>query len=132
MVTDPIADLLTRIRNASRARHVTVTVPASKSKERVLNVLKEEGFVDRVDTFKDQSGKSFMKVFLRYDHAGAPVIREIRRLSKPGRREYVRKDQIPYHRGGLGTVIVSTSRGMLSDREARKLGVGGELICSVF
>ena len=86
MVTDPIADLLTRIRNASRAGHLTITAPGSKAKERVLEVLKQEGFVDRIEAFKDPQGKGLIKVFLRYDQDGEPVIKEIHRGSKPGRR----------------------------------------------
>ena len=86
MVTDPIADLLTRLRNASRAGHPTVSIPASKSKERVLKVLRAQGFVDRVEPFDDATGKRYLKIFLRYGHGGRPAIREIKRLSKPGQR----------------------------------------------
>jgi len=132
MVTDPIADLLTRLRNASRAGHLTITIPASKAKERVLAVLKEEGFVDRIDTFKDQQSRAFTKVFLRYDQDGGPVIREINRLSKPGRRLYKRSEEIKPFKGGLGVTIVSTSKGVITDKQARELGVGGELLCSLF
>lgn len=132
MVTDPIGDLLTRIRNASRAGHLTITAPASKAKERVLEVLKKEGYVDRVDAFKDKQGRSFLKVFLRYDQSGAPVIREINRKSKPGRRIYLGCDAIKPFKGGLGINLVSTSRGVLTDSQARELKVGGELLCSVF
>ncbi len=132
MVTDPIGDLLTRIRNASRAGHLAVTFPASKSKGRVLEVLKAEGFIDRIDNFADQQGRSFTKVFLRYTHDGEPVIREVTRLSKPGRRVYRRSEEIKPYKGGLGLTLVSTSKGVVTDKQARELGVGGELVCSVF
>ena len=132
MVTDPIGDLLTRIRNASRAGHLTITVPASKAKERVLLVLKDEGYIDRIDTFDDKQGRAFTKIFLRYGHDGEPVIREVNRLSKPGRRLYRRSEDIKPFRGGLGVTIVSTSKGVITDRQARELGVGGELLCSLF
>ncbi len=132
MVTDQIADLLTRIRNAQKAGHPVVSVPASKSKVRLLEVLKSEGFIEEIEKRKDSAGKEELKVYLRYAAGAKPVIREIRRLSRPGKRLYVPTDKIPRCRGGLGLVVVSTPMGMLSDREARKAGVGGELICSVF
>ena len=131
MVTDQIADLLTRIRNAQVAGHSSITVPASKTKRRLLGVLLDEGFVEAIEDVKDEKGHLNFKVVLRYV-GSRPVIREIARLSRPGKRLYVEREKIPYCRGGLGVVVVSTSRGMLSDREARKAGVGGELICSVF
>lgn len=132
MVTDQISDLLTRIRNAQRAGHPTVSVPASKAKSRLLEVLKTEGFLEDFEETKDADEKPVTKIYLRYSNGARPVIREIRRLSRPGKRLYVGKDQIPRCRGGLGLVVVSTPMGMLSDREARRAGVGGELICSVF
>ena len=114
MATDQIADLLTRVRNAQRAGHPAVAVPASKTKERVLKVLQDEGYIASFESAEDSDGKP------------------LRRMSRPGRRLYVGSDNIPVQRGGLGLVVVSTSKGMLSDREARRLGVGGELICAVF
>ena len=132
MVTDQIADLLTRVRNAQRAGHPSVYVPASGTKERILNLLVAEGYIANVERLEREEGKPEFKVYLRYDNRGEPVIREINRLSRPGRRLYVQKDDIPRNRGGLGVVILSTSKGVLSDRDARKEGVGGELICSVF
>ncbi len=132
MVTDSISDLLTRVRNAQRAGHPSVTVPASRKKERVLQVLIDEGFIAGIEKTVTDGEKPAIKIFLRYSDTGQPVIREITRMSSPGRRIYVEKDNIPYCRGGLGTVIVSTSKGVMPDREARKLGVGGELVCSVF
>lgn len=132
MKCDPVADLLTRIRNASRAGHPTVKIPASSAKELLLKVLLEEGYIGRFEPFKDADGKSFIKVYLRYTLAGRPAISEISRVSSPGRRVYLKASKIPRCRGGLGIVVVSTSQGMLADREARKRGVGGEVICSVF
>lgn len=131
-MTDQISDLLTRIRNAQGAGHPTVSVPASKTKELVLNVLIDEGYIASVEKTNDFRGKPQLKVHLRYTNENQPVIREIARMSRPGKRLYVPHDKIPVHRGGLGLVVVSTSRGMVSDREARRSGLGGELICSVF
>ena len=132
MNTDPIADLLTRIRNAAQVSHPSVRVPASKAKERVLNVLLEEGYVHRFETLTNEAGRSEFKIFLKYEDSGKPVIRELKRLSRPGKRLYVGTEDVPRFKGGLGLVVVSTSHGMMSDREARKQGIGGELICSVF
>ena len=132
MATDPIADLLTRIRNAAAAGHPTVSVPASKVKLQILRVLQEDGYIDRFDSVKDAASKPAIKIFIRYAGTGVPVIQEIKRLSTPGRRRYVSTDEIPRARGGLGVVVVSTSKGVMTDREARRQGIGGELICSVF
>ena len=132
MVTDQISDLLTRIRNAQGVKHPSVVVPASKAKASVLEVLQSEGYIAGFELQEDENKKPILNVQLRYTETGLPVIKEIKRLSKPGRRLYVAKEKIPVNRGGLGTVIVSTSKGVLSDRVAREQGVGGELICSVF
>lgn len=132
MVTDQIADLLTRIRNAQRVGHPSVKVPASKTKERILQLLEREGFVSKVFSEKDENEKPVLKVNLKYDNAGGPVIRGLDRISSPGKRQYVSCENIPKVRGGLGLIVVSTSKGMLSDREARKEGIGGELVCSVY
>lgn len=132
MVTDQIADLLTRIRNAQIAKHPTLRMPASKEKLRILKLLQTEGFIEKVSEEKSESGKPELGVVLKYDKYGAPVINEIKRISSPGRRTYVGCENIPKVRGGLGVVLVSTSKGVLTDRDARKEGVGGELICSVY
>jgi small subunit ribosomal protein S8 len=132
MVTDQIADLLTRIRNAQIAKHPTLRVPASKEKLRILKLLQVEGFIEKVSEEKSEAGKAELGVVLKYDRYGAPVINEIKRISSPGRRTYVGSENIPKVRGGLGVVLVSTSKGVLTDRDARKEGVGGELICSVY
>lgn len=132
MVTDQIADLLTRIRNAQRVGHPTVSVPASKSKTRILDVLVAEGYLEKYETSTSDSDKPELKVHLRYDSRGEPVIRDLQRMSRPGRRYYVPAEKIPVHKSGLGTVVISTSKGMITGREAKTLGVGGELILSVF
>ena len=132
MATDQIADLLTRIRNAQSVGHPNVVMPASKPKLAVLKLLQKEGFIANVVEEKDENDKPALRVMLKYDEIGRPVIKEIKRMSKPGRRLYVPCTSIPKIRGGLGLTVVSTSKGVLSDREARKAGVGGELVCSVF
>jgi small subunit ribosomal protein S8 len=132
MITDQIADLLTQIRNAQRVGHPSVSVPASGTKQKILTVLQSEGYIDRYERIEEEKGKARLKIYLRYSVDGRPAIKEIKRLSKPGKRLYVVKEKIPVYKEGLGVVVVSTSRGMLSDRDARRLGVGGELICSVF
>ena len=131
MNTDPIADLLTRIRNAQKAGHPTVVVPASKTKEQILTVLQSEGYIERVVEDKD-GAKKFYRIFLRYDNYGEPAIKELRRLSKSGRRQYVTVEKIPFYRSGLGTIVVSTSKGMMTGQEAKRQNVGGELICAIF
>ena len=132
MNTDPIADLLTRIRNATNAGHLSTVVPASTTKGRILQVLTDEGYINKFEQRDDAAGKPEFKVTLRYLGDGRPAIKMLSRLSKPGRRVYVPKDEVKRYRGGLGLTIVSTSQGMMSDAEARKRGIGGELICSVF
>ncbi len=132
MITDKIADLLTRIRNAQKAGHPTVSVAASKYKENVLKILLQEGYIASFQHIKDADDKPTIKIYLKYAHNNAPAIREIKRVSKSGRRYYANKDRIPVFRNGLGVVIVSTSKGILSGSDAKKQGLGGEVICSVF
>jgi small subunit ribosomal protein S8 len=130
-MTDPISDLLTRIRNAHLAKHDRLDVPASKLKVAVVKLLKEEGFIKNLreeGTGKD--GK--LRIFLRYSPEGAPAISHLRRVSKPGRRVYRRAAEIQPVRNGLGLGILSTSQGLLSDRQARERGLGGELICELW
>lgn len=131
MVTDQIADLLTRIRNAASAGHVGTSVPASKTKRSILKLLESEGYIAGFQEV-EKDGKKSLKVALRYTEDGKPVIREIKRLSKPGRRVYVGYGEIPRFKGGLGTVVLSSSKGLMTDRQARAERVGGELIFSVF
>lgn len=129
MMTDPISDMLTRIRNAQAVDKLTVTMPASKVKRSILKVLKDEGYID---DYVDQKvdGKPVIEVRLKY-YAGRPVIERIERVSKPGLRQYRRKGGMPKVLGGMGTVIVSTSKGVMTDRAARQAGLGGEVLCIV-
>lgn len=129
MMTDPIADLLTRIRNAQKAEKVSVQIPASRTKSSIANVLKNEGYI-RNFAEQEIEGKPVLSVELKYFN-GEPVITTLQRVSKPGRRQYNGKDSLPRVAGGLGVAIVSTSKGIMSDREAREAGIGGEVLCVV-
>ncbi len=129
--TDPIADLLVRIRNAQKAGHDVVSVPASTIKIAVTHLLKEEGFIRNYKCIRDRK-QGILKIALKYREDGAGVILGMNRVSKPGRRIYVGVDKIPYIKNGLGVAILSTPRGVMTDREARKQHVGGEHICSVY
>ena len=131
MQTDPIADLLVRIRNAAQRGHESVMVPASKLKGEILRVLREEGFVGAVEK-EEHDGHPAFRVRLRYVEAGQPMIVGTSRVSKPGRRVYVGKAAIPRTRGGLGVTIVSTSKGVMTERECRRAGLGGEVLCSIW
>ena len=129
--TDPIGDMLTRIRNASSARHEKVLVPRSRLKIRIAEVLKEEGFIK--DFVIHQDGvQGAISILLKYSADREPAISDIKRVSKPGLRRYVPNDSIPRILNGMGIAILSTSKGVLVDREARKQKVGGELICTVW
>jgi small subunit ribosomal protein S8 len=131
MMTDPIADLLTRIRNANRARKDTTDVPWSKLKEAIARVLADEGFLREVSV-NDESGRKILRVSLKYDEFRRPVMSGIRRVSRPSLRIYVGGREIPVIRKGLGISVLSTPKGVIADRVARKENVGGELICSVW
>lgn len=128
-MTDPIADMLTRIRNAQRARKETVTIPASALKLAIVEVLKQEGYVDSVESGADGAKRS-ITVGLKY-HRNEPVIERIERVSRPGLRVYAGADDLPKVQGGLGVAIVSTSGGVMTDRQARTQGRGGEVLCIV-
>ena len=128
-MTDPISDMLTRIRNGQKARKVSVSMPASKAKEAVARVLKQEGYIADYAVAGDGAAKE-LSVELKY-FEGVPVIESIKRASRPGLRIYRGKEKLPRVLGGLGVAIVSTSAGVMSDREAREKGIGGELICIV-
>ena len=132
MVIDPISDMLTRIRNALNAKHKVVEIPSSKFKLQIAKILEEEGFIHSFDKIsKDKF--SYIKISLKYTNDNrTSVIKEIKRISKPGLRVYVNKTEIPRIMGGLGTSIISTSKGVMSDRDARKQGVGGEVLCYVY
>ena len=130
-VTDFIGDFLTRIRNASRAGQEKVTPPSSKLTLKIAEILKQEGFIDNFKPFSE-GNKHFVRIHLKYLRGRQPVIQGIRRESRPGRRVYVGCSEIPRVIGGLGISLVSTSKGILVDREARKAQVGGELLCKVW
>jgi small subunit ribosomal protein S8 len=130
-MTDPIADLLTRIRNAQQAGHRTVTAPRSKIKVEIVKILKHEGYIEGwVENDDDSQGR--LKVFLKYDAANRGTIRGLERISTPGRRIYVTREEVPRVRNGLGLAILTTPRGVITDRQARKAGIGGEVICHVW
>jgi small subunit ribosomal protein S8 len=130
-VNDPVGDMLTRLRNAAKAHHDRVVIPSSRLKLEVLNVLKSEGFIaDYVHHEKEPQDE--VTVMLKYGPDRAPVLNGIRRVSKPGLRRYVPVRDIPKVLGGIGVAVLSTSKGVLADTEARKLNVGGELICTVY
>jgi len=129
--TDPIADMITRIRNAQLRTLSTVSIPNSKFRARILDVLKEEGYISDYKFLLDKKNKGSLIVNLKYNN-GLPVIKEIRRISKPGRRIYAKADSIPKIQSGLGIAIVSTSMGVMSDNAARSKNIGGEIICKVF
>jgi small subunit ribosomal protein S8 len=131
MMTDPIADMLTRIRNGTGARKATVDVPWSRQKQEIARVLAAEGYLDSVTTV-EEGGRRALRIALRYDGQRRPVIMGLKRVSRPSLRVYVGVDEIPAVRRGLGVSILSTPRGMLADRDARKEKVGGEVICTVW
>ena len=130
-MTDPVADMLTRIRNANTAGHQTVEVPASKMKRSIASILKEEGYIDDFE-FIDDGKQGVIKIAMKYASGKTRVISELRRISKPGLKVYVKADDVPRVLGGLGIAIISTSKGVISDKDARRIGVGGEVICYVW
>ena len=131
VMMDPIADFLTRIRNACMAKFERVDIPSSKTKMRIAQLLKEEGYIKNYKLIKDKR-QGTLRLYLKYDAENVPVIGGLERISKPSCRVYVRHDKIPYVLKGYGTAILSTSKGILSDREARKQRIGGELLCRVW
>ena len=132
MTSDPIADMLTRIRNANTAKHDTVDVPASKMKIGIADILLDEGYIAKYDIVEDGNFKT-MHITLKYGaDKNEKVISGLKRISKPGLRVYANSEEMPKVLGGLGTAIVSTNKGVITDKEARKLGVGGEVLCFVW
>jgi len=131
MTTDPIADMLTRIRNGLRARQDQVLIPASQMKLELARILKSEGYIQKF-TVVEEKPQSKIRINLKYAPDRSPVISDIKRISTPARRIYVGREEIPRIKGGLGIAILTTSRGIITDREARRLKVGGELICTVW
>ena len=130
-VTDPIADMLTRIRNASLARHRELTLPSSRIKRDIARILVEEGFIESYATSQD-GVQELLSMRLKYVEGRTPVVSGLKRISKPGLRVYARKTEIPRVLGGLGTAILSTSRGIMTGQSARKLNLGGEVLCYVW
>ncbi len=131
MTTDPIADYLTQLRNAQMAHKEVVAIPASKMKIALTHILKQEGFVRNYKCVRDNK-QGLIKIALKYSDEGKPVITEIERKSRSSRRVYVRSDKIPYVKNGFGIAILSTSRGVMTDRDARQAKIGGEYVCSIF
>ena len=132
MLSDPIADMLTRIRNAVNGYKESVDIPASKFKEQLAGVLLAEGFVKSVERIKLENGFEIIRVGLKYGAKREQVIKSIKRVSRPGRRAYVSNENLPRIHRGLGIAVVSTSKGLMVDREARKMGIGGEVVCEVW
>jgi small subunit ribosomal protein S8 len=136
-MTDPIADMLTRIRNAVHAKHTRVDLPASRLKAEIARILQDEGYIHGFKLVvepgtRGEAGRQVIRVFLKYGPRGERVISGIERISRPGRRVYFGRDDVPRVLGGLGTSILTTSRGVMSGREAVKAGVGGEVLCNVW
>lgn len=131
-MTDPVGDMLTQIRNASRAGHEKLVLPGSKLKERIAAVLKDEGYLKDVVVHRAEKGSGELTVMLKYGPGRQPVINEIRRISRPGLRRYVPSDEIPRVLNGMGVALVSTSKGIMVDRDCRKQNIGGELICTIY
>ena len=129
--TDPIADMLTRIRNANTSKHATVDIPASNMKKAIAQILLDEGYIKSFEEIKDEK-QGIIRVTLKYDENGNRVISGLRRISKPGLRIYVNKDELPQVLNGLGIALISTSKGIKTDKEARKEGVGGEVLAYVW
>jgi len=130
-MTDPIADLLTRIRNANIVRHEVVEIPSSTIKKAIANIMLQEGYIKNIEEYKDGS-VSMLRLSMKYGQNKERVITGLKRISKPGLRVYSNKEDIPKVLNGLGVAIISTSKGLVSDREARKLGLGGEVICYIW
>jgi small subunit ribosomal protein S8 len=131
-MNDPIADVLTRIRNAGMASHEVTRMPHSKMRERIVEILREEGYVEGFSVEKSEGIGSEMVIQLRYGEGNKPAIHTIKRISKPGRRKYSSASDLPTVKSGLGVAIISTSKGVITDREARRLNVGGEVLCEIW
>ena len=130
-ISDPVSDLLARLRNALSARHEKADIPSSRFKVELARILKDEGYIKNFKVMDDRGG-SLLRLYLKYDDTGNPVIHGLARSSKPGRRLYARKNELPEVLGGLGVAIVSTSQGLLTGHDAKKRGVGGEVVCTVW
>ncbi len=131
VMTDPVADFLTRIRNGNMVMHETVEAPSSKIKVSIAEIMKEEGYIKDYEYIQDGK-QGIIRVYLKYGPNKEKVITGIKRISKPGLRVYVKKDEIPKVLGGLGTAVISTSKGLMTDKSARKTGLGGEVVCYIW
>jgi small subunit ribosomal protein S8 len=131
MMTDPIADMLTRIRNAIMVRHKYALVPSSKMKLAIAKIFKEEGFIRNYDVTRDVP-QPMIRIWLKYDEDKEPILRGLKRVSKPGCRIYTGKQDIPWVLSGMGVAVLSTPQGIVTDRQARRLGVGGEVLCYIW
>jgi small subunit ribosomal protein S8 len=130
-VTDPIANILVMLKNASRAKKEKMDVPASKMAKVIMDILKRENFIENYKEIKDNK-QGILRIYLKINDANSPAINEIKKISKPGRRVYVEKDKIPSVLGGLGIALISTSQGVITDKEAKQKKIGGEVICYVW
>ena len=130
-ITDPIADMLTRIRNASRSKHKSVDVPASNMKKSIADILFKEGYIKAYEEISDDT-QGIIRITLKYDEKGNKVIAGLKRISKPGLRVYASKDELPRVLNGLGIALISTSKGIMTDKQARELGVGGEVLAYIW
>ncbi len=131
MTNDPIGDMLARISNAAAIKHPQVVMPASKLRVAVAKILKDEGYLDKLELTKDRP-QPMLRVWIRYDERRHPVLTGVRRISRPGRRVYAQKTEIPWVRNGLGVSIVSTTRGVMTGARAKRMGLGGEVLCYVW
>ncbi|MBR4261410.1 MAG: 30S ribosomal protein S8 [Clostridia bacterium] len=132
ITTDPIADMLTRIRNANSSKHKTVDVPSSNMKLAIANILLNEGYIKSLEEIKSENNQGVIRITLKYDEKGNRVIDGLKRISKPGLRVYASKDELPQVLNGLGIALISTSKGIKTDKEARNLGLGGEVLAYVW
>jgi small subunit ribosomal protein S8 len=131
MTNDPIADMLARLRNAAAIKHPTVVMPASKLRVAVARILKDEGYIEKLEVSKDKP-QPMLRVWLKYDDRRKPILSGVRRISKPGRRVYAGKADVPWVQHGLGVAIVSTTRGVMTGARAKRMGLGGEILCYVW
>ena len=132
VTTDPIADMLTRIRNANSSKHKTVDIPASKMKLAIADILFQEGYIKSFEEIKEENNQGIIRISLKYTEKGKKVIDGLKRISKPGLRVYASKDELPRVLNGLGIALISTSKGIMTDKEARKEGLGGEVLAYVW
>jgi len=132
ITTDPIADMLTRIRNANSSKHKTVDVPSSNMKLAIANILLNEGYIKSLEEIKSENNQGVIRITLKYDEKGNRVIDGLKRISKPGLRVYASKDELPQVLNGLGIALISTSKGIKTDKEARELGLGGEVLAYIW